>query len=106
MSKTIQKLFLIFLAGVFALLPMALTIAAVFWLASAAGNLIGPDSFLGKQLINLGLGFGAAGSYVLGITLILMLVFLLGVTVRSRFGEWLGQTIESLIRKCFLRRVQ
>jgi uncharacterized membrane protein len=48
-----------FLAGVFAVLPLVITVAVVIWAAGLASSLRGPDALLGKLLQRLGLHFAS-----------------------------------------------
>ncbi len=43
-----------FLAGLFAILPLVITIGIVMWVASFVERFIGPDTFFGSRLRNLG----------------------------------------------------
>ena len=46
-----------FLAGLFAILPLLITVIAITWTLGFLGQLVGPETFLGKQLSNIGLNF-------------------------------------------------
>ena len=42
-----------FLAGLFAILPLLITVIAITWTLGFLGQLVGPETFLGKQLSNI-----------------------------------------------------
>ena len=46
-----------FVAGVFAVLPLVITVLAVTWVISFMNGLVGPDTFLGNLLRKVGFNF-------------------------------------------------
>ena len=74
-----------FLAGVFALLPLIVTVGVIGWVAGFLADFIGPDSILGGGLRHLGLHFAADSTlaYLIGALLVLGLVFMVGVFVEA-----------------------
>ncbi|MDZ7617393.1 MAG: DUF502 domain-containing protein [Patescibacteria group bacterium] len=70
-----------FLAGVFAVLPLMITVAAVIWVAGFIGQLVGSGTVLGESLRRLGLQFATdkTTAYVVGWGFVLGMIFLLGV---------------------------
>lgn len=74
-----------FLAGVFAVLPLVITVAAVIWVAGFFGQLVGPGTVLGEVLRSLGLQVATdkTTAYIVGWVLVLGLIFLLGVLVEA-----------------------
>jgi uncharacterized membrane protein len=83
LSSVIRPFLRCFLAGVFAVLPLIITVGAVVWVAGFLGNLLGPSTLLGKALKHLGLQFASDSTlaYVLGCILVLAVIFFLGVLV-------------------------
>jgi uncharacterized membrane protein len=74
-----------FLAGVFALLPVIITVAVIAWVAGYLAGILGPDSVLGGAIRRLGLHFAsdATLAYLIGALLVLGLVFVVGVLVEA-----------------------
>ena len=74
-----------FLAGVLALLPIAVTVFVVAWIASFIASYAGPDSFVGRLIIRLGASVGidvtpgSIAAYLLGLAMILAAIFVLGL---------------------------
>ena len=74
-----------FLAGVFALLPVIITVAVIGWVGGYLAGILGPDSILGGGIRRLGLHFAsdATLAYLIGALLVLGLVFVVGVLVEA-----------------------
>ena len=66
----------IFLAGVLALLPIAVTVFVIAWAASLVASFAGPGSFIGRLIAGLGNSLGLnieptpGASYLLGLAII------------------------------------
>jgi uncharacterized membrane protein len=92
----------IFLAGVLALLPIALTIFITAWIASFIASYAGPDSFIGRLIIALGASVGldvtpgSIAAYLLGLAIILGTIFLLGLLVESGLRSFISYILNSL----------
>jgi uncharacterized membrane protein len=92
----------IFLAGVLALLPIALTIFVTAWIASFIAGYAGPDSFVGRLIIALGASVGldvtpgSSAAYLLGLAIILGAIFLLGLLVESGLRSFISYILNSL----------
>jgi uncharacterized membrane protein len=73
-----------FLAGVFAVLPLVITVAIVAWVAATLRGFIGPDALFGRLLKQLGLQFASNTmmAYVFGWVVVLAGIFVLGVLVQ------------------------
>lgn len=73
-----------FLAGLFAALPLALTVFIIMWSAEFLHQHLGPDSFIGGLLGSIGLNFVTSEitAYALGIGIIVAVIYLLGVAVQ------------------------
>ena len=73
-----------FLAGVFAVLPLVITVALVAWVAGTLKGFVGPDAIFGRLLRHLGLHFASNSTiaYVLGWVVVLAAIFVLGVLVQ------------------------
>ncbi len=73
----------IFLTGVFAILPLIITVLIVIWVARAAHRLLGPQTMVGQTLSHLGLQVAQDSpgwlSYGFGIAVALGVVFTVGL---------------------------
>src|SRR5262245_25657641 len=74
-----------FLAGVLAILPVAITVAIIVWVGDIVARYIGPNTAIGDFLQSLGLRFVAndAAAYSLGVVIVLAVIFAIGVAVES-----------------------
>jgi uncharacterized membrane protein len=83
MKRIARSVLQCFVAGVLAVLPLMITVAAVVWVAGFLAGLLGPNTILGKVLERLGLQFASdtTVAYVFGWILVLAAIFILGVLV-------------------------
>ena len=90
----------IFLAGLIAALPLAATVLVVWWLVRLIVAYVGPDSLVGRGLVALGLrGTGSeVAGYLIGLSVVLSAIFLLGLVVQTRLRGWLGRAVWSLVQ--------
>lgn len=95
----------IFFAGVLALLPIAVTAFVVAWVGSLVASYAGPGSFIGQLIVSLGALFGldiAASStpaYLLGLAIILVTIFLLGLLVESGMRSLIMNSLDWLMTR-------
>ncbi len=91
-----------FLAGVLALLPIALTLFVTAWIASFIGSYVGPGSFVGRLITALGSTLGldiepaSTAAYLLGLAIIIGAIFLLGLLVESGLRSFISYILNSL----------
>lgn len=97
MSRIIR----IFLAGLLAALPLLLTIVVTAWVVSILVDFAGPQSRLGRLLVSLGLSLDTRGfaPYVVGLGLVLLAIFALGLMVESRLGAWASTVVDRLVHR-------
>jgi uncharacterized membrane protein len=88
-----------FLAGVFAILPLVITVGVVIWVAEFVGSFIGPSTILGSRLQTLGLRLGSTGvvAYVVGWAFVLGIVFLFGVLVEFGARRLFQRTVDAML---------
>ena len=100
-SSPWQPLVRYFLAGVFAVLPLVITVLAVTWVISFMNNLVGPETWLGDLLSRLGLNFvqNANVAYVLGWIGVLAGIFVLGFLVESGMKRLYGRVTEAVFKR-------
>lgn len=74
-----------FIAGLLAILPLALTLAVMVWLVEFLQRFLGRDSAVGKMLQSVGLKFATSefAAYLIGVLMTLALIYLLGVIVEA-----------------------
>lgn len=95
----------IFLAGVLALLPIAVTVFVVAWIAAFIASYAGPDSFVGRLIIRLGASVGidvtpgSIAAYLLGLAIILGAIFVLGLFVESGLRNFFSNTVDWLMTR-------
>lgn len=91
----------IFLAGVLLLLPLAVTVAVLAWVASLLVTYVGPNSWFGRLLVSVGLSVNddVVAPYALGLLLVFGVIFLLGILAEHGVGAWLGSAFDGLIRR-------
>lgn len=91
----------VFLTGLLAALPLALTIFVTVWLISFLNQYLGPTSGFGRFLSSL--GFGAETSelatYLIGIGAIVVAIYALGLIVQSSIGAWIASGFDSVMRR-------
>lgn len=90
-----------FLAGVFALLPLVITVAIIIWVTGFLAQFLGPGTLIGDAIRNLGLRFGSdeALAYVVGTLVVLAAVFLVGVLVQAGAKNVLQRLTHAILRR-------
>ena len=91
-----------FLTGLFALLPLVVTLWIMNWVAGMLRGVVGPESMLGQGLHRVGLHF-AANQYVataIGWLFVIGVIWLVGLmvkgTARYRWQEWFDGTFRKI----------
>lgn len=97
-----------FLTGLFAILPLALTIAILGWVAGIVNGYIGPRTTLGQLLQSLGYKFSPGSNltlaYGMGIFLVLAAIFLLGLVLESGARKMLERLADKTLHQLPLVR--
>jgi len=94
-----------FLAGVLALLPIAVTVFVTAWVASLIAGYAGPDSLVGRLIIALGASVGldispsSSAAYLLGLAIILGAIFVLGLLVESGLRSFISNSFDWLMTR-------
>ena len=94
-----------FLAGVLALLPIAVTLFVIAWIASLLASYAGPGSFIGRLITRLGTSLGldigpsSGAAYLLGFLVILGCIFVLGLVVETRLWPWVQNGLDALMMR-------
>jgi uncharacterized membrane protein len=94
----LRSLVRFFLAGVFTILPLVVTIAVVMWVADLVDKWLGPDTALGRAATSLGAQFasGDTFAYLTGWVLVLAVIFGLGVLVELGARRLVQERIDTL----------
>lgn len=95
-----------FIAGLLAALPLALTLAAIVWLAELIHRFLGPGSAFGKLLGSFGLRFVTSEmvAYLIGLLVTLLLIYVLGVLVEAGMKSHWQSLIDNILNRVPLVR--
>ncbi len=94
-----NRMLRVFLAGLLAALPLALTVIILIWSLTLINQYLGPGSQFGQFLISLGLGMSTTASYLIGLAAIFLGIYILGTLIESRLGSWIAGVFEGMIRR-------
>jgi len=97
----VGRIIRIFLSGVLALLPIMVTVTVTAWVASLVASYAGPGSFLGNLITSLGLNvYGSSTiAYFIGLGIILVIIFVLGLLVESGLRSWISNSFDWLMMR-------
>ena len=100
-SRIWQRFARYFLAGVFAVLPLVITVLAVTWVISFLTSLVGPNTLLGEFLSKIGLNFvnDPRVAYVLGWLGVLTGILVLGFFVESGMKGLYARVTEAVFKR-------
>jgi uncharacterized membrane protein len=98
---TLRRASRCFLAGIIAILPLAITVAVVTWVGGFVSQFLGPSTVVGQGLSKLGFHFAtnATAAYAIGAALVLALVFLLGAAVEAGAKNLLQRLLDGLLHR-------
>lgn len=88
-----------FIAGLFAVLPIMLTVAVIVWVGSLVDRFVGPESTFGRLLTSIGLRVVETRifAYLVGVILVLCAIYFLGLLVeaglQSRFHAFVDKSL-------------
>ncbi len=105
-AATINRLLRCFLAGVFAILPVVITVAVIFWIGNFIRQFVGPETFVGRGIRGLGLAFVSNDTiaYLIGIVAVLAVIFAVGVAVEAGARNLIQRLIDALVQRIPLVR--
>jgi uncharacterized membrane protein len=106
MTTTARHALRIFLTGLLAALPLAATVLIFVWGARTLYAWLGPGSFVGGLLIAMGLG-GAESEvvgYLLGLGIVVLAIFALGLLVQTRLRGALAASFNRVMQRIPLVR--
>lgn len=101
MKAPIRYLSKIFVTGALAALPLAATVLIIVWGVRLVAAWIGPGSLVGALLLSLGLGISTSETvnYLMGLAIVLLLIFLLGVLVHTRLRTVLAAMTDGVVQR-------
>ncbi|MBT6642125.1 MAG: DUF502 domain-containing protein, partial [Planctomycetaceae bacterium] len=90
-----------FIGGILAILPIVITVAVVVWVVEYIEYICGPETFIGRQLTAIGMQVGkdASTPYFLGWSVVIIVVFAVGLLVELGAKKWIGKTVESAFKR-------
>lgn len=90
-----------FVAGIIAILPLAITVAVVTWVGGFVAGLLGPSTLIGRGLRRLGLALATdtRAAYVIGAALVVAIIFLVGIAVEAGARSWLQRIFDALLQR-------
>jgi len=91
----------LFLEGVLTLLPVAITVAIVAWVAGYVRQLVGPDTPVGSFLRSFGLRFVSDNvlAYLIGVVLVLAVIFATGVVAEAGARSLIQRLLDAVLRR-------
>ena len=100
-TSLVQRLTTYFLAGVFAVLPIVITVGVVSWVINFLNRFIGPDTVLGDLLSRVGLQFvqNTTVAYLIGWGGVLAAILLLGFLASSGMKNVFNRMTEAVLRR-------
>jgi uncharacterized membrane protein len=100
-SRLVAAPLRIFATGLLALLPLAATLALLVWSAQLLYHWLGPSSRVGGALKAIGLGITESeiAGYAMGIVIVLLLIFALGVLVETGLQRGLLRVVDALLKR-------
>ncbi len=106
MTRGTRHLLNVFLTGLLAALPLAATVLIFVWGARLVVEYVGPKSLVGGLLLRIGLGIGASEvvAYAIGVLVVLLAIFLLGLLVQMRLHGVLEALTEGIVQRIPLVR--
>ena len=101
LNMTFRRAVSCFLAGALAILPAVITVAVVVWVVGFLQKLLGPDTLIGQAIRGLGLGLVSNDTvaYILGVVLVLVGVFAVGVAVESGARNLLQRMLDAVLQR-------
>ena len=97
-----------FLAGLFALLPIALTFFVLNWMVGNIASVLGPGSVLGELIASGGGTIVGPNhktlAFLAGVILALAIVWLIGLVVRTQAKQQLNRGVDRLVERLPLVR--
>lgn len=96
-----RKVTATFITGLLAIMPLAVTVGMVYFIADALYGVVGPTSTFGQWLIALeeALSLPRAVSYPLAVIIVLLIIWLVGYMTKLYIGKRFTEWAESVIAR-------
>jgi uncharacterized membrane protein len=90
-----------FVAGVLIILPVAITVAVIAWVADFVRRLVGPGTLVGDFLTRFGLRFVSdeALAYAVGVVVVLAVIFAVGVAAESGARRLIQRLLDAVLQR-------
>lgn len=90
-----------FITGALAALPLAATVLILVWAVRFLYDYLGPGSMVGGWVQALGLGIAESEivAYLIGIGIVLLAIFLLGVLVTSGLNRFMAMAVDAVVQR-------
>jgi uncharacterized membrane protein len=101
LHKLMRRVAQWFVAGVLIILPVAITVAVIAWVAAFVHRFVGPDTLVGDFLTRFGLRFVSddALAYVVGVVVVLAVIFAIGVAAESGARRLLQRLLDAVLQR-------
>ncbi len=101
MNRTGRHLLNVFVTGLLAALPLAATLLIFVWGARLVVEYVGPQSFFGGALLRIGLGITGSEvvGYSIGVLVVMLAIFALGLLVQTRLHGMLEALTENIVQR-------
>lgn len=90
-----------FLAGVFALLPLAITVAVISWVGDLVSTYLGPSTVIGRALSKVGFHFATNPmvAYAFGAAAVMVVIFVIGIVVEMGAKNLLQRLFDAVLQR-------
>ena len=101
MRRTSAHLLRIFVTGLLAALPLAATLGIFWWAAGLLYRWLGPASAVGRVMVAIGLGVTGSEvvGYMLGIGVVALAIFVLGLLVDTSLQRGASTLVNAVVRR-------
>jgi len=106
MNAPARHLLSTFLTGLLAALPLAATILILTWAVRLLYDWLGPSSLVGRLMVAIGVGVSGSElvGYVMGVAIVAVAIFVLGLVVRSRLRGVVANAVNAVMQRIPLVR--
>jgi uncharacterized membrane protein len=97
----IKTVFRPLLTGLLAIFPLVITIVVIIWFINFMSSLLGPESSFGLLLQDIGLNFvrNTVVAYLIGLSITLTLIFLLGLLVQAGLRSQINAMTDAVMTR-------
>jgi uncharacterized membrane protein len=101
LHKLLWRAAQLFLTGVLTILPVAITVAIIAWVAGFVREFVGRDTPVGKFLRTFGLHFVSDDTlaYLIGVVLVLAVIFVIGVIAEFGARSLIQRLLDAVLKR-------